>query len=67
MNCENHFCVYQADGRCTLDEVQLDITGSCTECIYVELDEGMIRESKQKFLSAFHRQTGKNLKKKKFF
>ena len=53
MNCENHFCVYQADGRCTLDEVQLDITGSCTECIYVELDEGMIRGANRSFYLLF--------------
>lgn len=56
MKCENYFCIYQADGVCTLDEVNLDITGSCTECIYIELDDSVLTESKQKLLSAFRRE-----------
>ncbi len=56
MKCENYLCIYQADGICTLDEVQLDITGSCMECVYIELDDSVLTESKQKLLSAFQRE-----------
>ena len=38
MNCENILCVYEKDGHCILDEIELDIHGQCKECIYVELN-----------------------------
>ena len=49
MYCENYFCVYQADGRCCLEQVHLDITGSCTECIYIELDKVTVTGKKSRF------------------
>ncbi len=63
MNCENHFCVYQADGICTLDEIHLDIAGSCTECIYIELDELVLTESKHRLFCSFQRETGEKSEK----
>ena len=48
MNCENEFCIYQEKGKCILNEVSLDILGQCTECIYVNLDEKVLSEAKEK-------------------
>lgn len=50
MNCENEFCVYCKDGQCILEEICLDSTGSCMECIHISLEEEILNEKKQKFL-----------------
>lgn len=34
MKYDNEFCVYQKNDECTLDEIELDISGLCTTCIY---------------------------------
>ena len=39
MLCENKFCIYYADDECVLDEIELDIQGSCKCCIYVNISE----------------------------
>jgi len=50
MKCENVFCIYESDGICTLDEIELDILGQCTECIYATLDDETLRIAKEKTL-----------------
>ena len=43
MRCENIFCIYWSkENICILDETELDINGTCTNCIYVDLDEYML-------------------------
>ncbi len=37
MNCENNFCIYQQNNKCLFDEIELDITGICQSCIYVDI------------------------------
>lgn len=38
MICENVYCIYNRDDSCIFgDDVQLDIQGKCTSCIYVEI------------------------------
>ena len=39
MNCENYLCIYESNGKCTLKTISLDISGQCTNCIYVTLTE----------------------------
>ena len=39
MFCENHFCIYYSQGECILEETELDIMGSCKNCIYVVIPE----------------------------
>lgn len=41
--CENEFCVYEEDGKCTLDEITLDISGACSDCIYINIDEQTLK------------------------
>ena len=44
MRCGNTFCIYWKDGNCVLKNIELDIQGSCISCIYVDLDEEMLRK-----------------------
>lgn len=47
MFCENIFCVYQRNGQCVLNEIALDITGSCAHCIYVDIGQKKLEETKE--------------------
>ena len=50
LSCENEFCIYQKQGGCILKNVQLDIQGNCTDCIYVNLEEDILNNLKEKLL-----------------
>lgn len=39
MNCENTLCVYQEKGSCVLDEIEIDVTGQCSSCIFIDIPE----------------------------
>ena len=59
MNCENSFCIYQSKGKCTLDKINIDSLGMCTECIYPDIDEEIINQAKLKLLKN-HEKTYRN-------
>lgn len=50
LSCENEFCIYQKQGHCILNSVNLDIQGNCLECIYVNIDEETLNNMKEKKL-----------------
>ncbi len=54
MKCENVFCIYEYKGKCRIKGVTLDIMGKCTECIYVDLDQNILNEAKNKILKQFN-------------
>ena len=50
MNCENNLGVYWNGGECTLKEISVDISGVCADCIYVNIDENILKSARNKFL-----------------
>ena len=50
MKCENSLCVYQFEDKCILKEIKIDSLGMCTECIYPDIDENVLKEAKEKAL-----------------
>lgn len=48
MDCDNRFCIYWSMDRCTLDTISLDVQGNCQACIYVVLDEQILRKEREK-------------------
>ena len=57
MICENLFCIYWSkENRCRLDEIELDIQGSCSSCIYVDIDESTLSDMRETRLSAMTKQ-----------
>lgn len=48
MKCENQFCLYCEENSCILEEISLDISGSCAECIYIDIDEKLLKQLKNK-------------------
>lgn len=49
--CENEFCIYQKQGMCILDKIQLDIQGNCTDCIYINVDKDTLNTLKEELLN----------------
>ncbi len=58
MRCENNFCIYCDKYKCTLDEINIDTIGLCTECILIDLDDNTL--SKQKHINLFSFEEDKN-------
>ena len=50
LSCENEFCIYQKQGKCILESVQLDIQGNCADCIYIKIEEDPLNFLKEKVL-----------------
>ena len=50
MNCENNLCVYWNNGKCILGEISIDASGVCADCIYVNIDENILKNARKKFL-----------------
>ena len=50
MKCENVFCIYEEKGKCILDNISIDVSGACTDCIYIDIDEEVIRTLKNEKL-----------------
>lgn len=53
LSCENEFCIYQKQGNCILNSVQLDVRGSCLDCIYINVEEGVLNKFKEQLLKKF--------------
>ena len=50
LSCENEFCIYQKQGKCILENIQLDIQGNCTDCTYINIEEDTLNNLKNKIL-----------------
>ena len=50
LSCENEFCIYQKEGYCILESIQIDIQGNCSDCIYIKIEEDTLINSKEKLL-----------------
>ena len=48
MDCENRFCVYWKKGKCEFESVPLDILGNCSTCIYINFDDDVLEEQREK-------------------
>ncbi len=48
MECLNNFCIYGKDNECMLDEIELDINGSCASCIYPNIPTQILEHEKEK-------------------
>ena len=46
MICENRFCLYQENNVCQVSNIELDITGLCRTCVYVDIDENKLNKMK---------------------
>ncbi len=49
MYCENCFCVYENDGYCRLESIELDISGVCASCRYVIIPDKLLKKYKKEY------------------
>ena len=50
LSCENKFCIYQRQGNCILEKVELDIQGNCVDCMYINIEDNSLNSLKDKLL-----------------
>ena len=55
MNCENKFCIYQNEGKCMLNKIDIDSLGMCAYCIYPDIDEKVLNQAKLKLLREYQK------------
>lgn len=48
MMCDNEFCIYWHKTGCVLENISLDIQGAYKDCIYISIDNNVLKE-KRKF------------------
>ena len=53
MRCENKFCIYWEDNECTLEDVCIDNSGRCDDCIYVNIPEEQLKVSRKEILDRY--------------
>ena len=50
INCQNYLCIYEHEGKCKLNNIELDVLGQCTECMYPNIDKTELNRLKLKTL-----------------
>ena len=53
MECENRFCIYHQGEKCSLDEVNTDMSGRRLCCIYVNIDEEYLAARRKEVLDRY--------------
>ena len=53
MNCENKFCIYWKKEKCILCKISLDIQGRCEKCVYISIDEQVIKKERERILKSY--------------
>ena len=53
--CENYLCIYEKENNCTLEQITLDITGACTDCMYVEIKKEELERLKKATINGLKR------------
>ncbi len=53
MLCENKFCLYQENRECGVSEIELDISGLCKICIYVNITDKQLSKIKDEHIRKF--------------
>ena len=59
--CENKFCIYYEDGKCTMDSICINSQGICDTCLQVDFDEGELNLKRAKLLDQLQRQYLKSM------
>ena len=49
LTCENYFCIYEKNGKCVLDSVNISFQGICEDCVYPAVDFEKLEEIKKKY------------------
>lgn len=48
MICDFNYCIYQHDGKCTVEDIHINEFGMCDTCILVSINAKCIEETKTK-------------------
>lgn len=51
--CENKFCIYFEDGKCTQESVELDDLGFCSHVFHVSIEDEYLDYKRKNLLKKF--------------
>ncbi len=43
VNCDNEFCIYEENGVCVLEKIELNNCGCCKYCRYASINEEILQ------------------------
>lgn len=46
MICSNKFCIFSKCGQCSKWQIEIDVTGHCKDCIYVNISDEVLEGMK---------------------
>ena len=55
MKCDNNLCIYNEKEKCILTEISVDGMGTCSECIYPDIEEGILLQAKLRTLKSLEK------------
>ena len=55
MRCENYFCIYQDNYKCTAEDVEIDVNGQCAISIRSTILESELRALKRKLIKRYEK------------
>ena len=53
IDCKNKYCIYEKKDKCCLENISLNFSGICDNCIYVYIDDKKLPKLKLEMLSEF--------------
>ncbi len=53
MKCDNYFCIFYEEEECLFEETELDILGSCKNCIYVRIPDEELKKLRKEQLERY--------------
>lgn len=54
MNCNFNLCIYQLNGFCTIDCIEINEWGMCDTCILIDMEDDFLQEKKNEALLRLH-------------
>ena len=54
IRCEKSLCIYEKNGFCILDEIEINVLGMCSECIIPNFDNYYVETMKEKTLKTLN-------------
>lgn len=53
INCDNYLCVYWKNDKCICDDIELDVSGLCSSCVYFIENDDKLNKLREKTLKKY--------------
>lgn len=53
ISCENYLCIYWKNDECKCEDIELDVSGVCSSCIYFVQNDDKLNAVRQRELKKY--------------